>query len=97
MGCGNVDPNSVSSQLVVGWEKQPVELPLESLVEVEVDERVVDVGAFGEEGGKHETLRSHVPVLLVENEKEGHDSVGSPGNYKTQTDAEKHLEGEATE
>lgn len=74
-----------------------MELPLESLVEVEVDEWVVDVGAFGEEGGQHETLRSHVPVLLVENEKEGHDSVGGPGNYKTQTDAEKHLEGEATE
>lgn len=97
MARGNVDPNSVSSRLVVGRQKQVAELPLEGFVEVEVDEWVVDVGTLGEDGGENKTLRSHVLVLLVENEKEGHDSVGGPGDYETQTDAEEHLEAEVTE
>lgn len=73
-------------------QEQAAELPPEGLVEVEVDERVVDVGAFGEEGGEHEALRSHVQVLLVENEEEGHHRVRRPGRHKTHADPEKHLE-----
>lgn len=55
------------------------------------------MGAFGEEGGENKALRSHVPVLLVENEEEGHDSVRGPGNHETQANAEKHLDEEVTD
>lgn len=88
---GNVDAYSIPPQLWPKGEKQAAQLPLESLVEVEVDERVVDVGAFGKEGRENKALGSHVPVLLMENEEEGHDSVRRPGNHKAQADAEKHL------
>lgn len=96
MACADVDPDSVSLQLGPERDEHAAQLPLESLVEVEVDERVVDVGAFGEEGGENEALGSHVLVLLVENEEEGHDGVRGPGNHKTEADAEKHLEEEVT-
>ncbi len=94
---GDVDAHAIPSQLGPEREEQAAQLPLESLVEVEVDERVVDVGAFGEEGGENKTLRSHVPVPFVENEEEGHDGVRRPGDHKTQADAEKHLEEEVTD
>lgn len=96
MGHGHVDANSVSPELRAQGQKQAAKLPLESLVEVEVDERVVDVGAFGEESGENKALGSHVPMLLVENVEEGHNSIWSPGDDKTQADAEKHLEEEVT-
>lgn len=80
-GGGHAD--SVPSQLWTIGEEQAAQLLLESLVEVEVDERVVDVGAFGKEGWENKTLRSHVPVLLMENEEEGHNCVRRPGNHKT--------------
>lgn len=91
MGHSHVVPNSVSPKLRAEGQKKAAQLPLESLVEVEVDERVVDVGAFGKQRGENKALRSHVPVLLVENVEEGHNSIGGPGNHKTQADAEKHL------
>lgn len=97
VACADVDTHSISPQLGPDREEQAADLPLKSLVEVEVDEGVVDVGAFGEEGREHKALRSHVVVLLVENEEEGHDSVRGPGNHKTKADAEKHLEEEVTE
>lgn len=88
---------SISSQRGPEREEQAAKLLLKGLVKVKVDERVVDVGAFGEEGGEDKALGSHVPVLLVENEEEGHNSVRGPGNHKTQADAEKHLEEEVTD
>lgn len=94
---GDMDAHSVSSQLGPQMEEQAAKLLLESLVKVEVDERVVDVGAFGEEGGEHETLWSHVLGLLVEDEEEGHDGVRRPGNHKTKADAEKHLKEEVAD
>lgn len=97
MGHGHVDAHSVSSKLGANGQKQAAQLPLESLVEVEVDERVVDVGAFSEESRENKAPRSHVPVLLVEDVEEGHNSIRGPGNNKTQADAEKHLEEEVTD
>lgn len=94
---GDVDAHAIPSQLGPEREEQAAKLPLKSLVEVEVDERVVDVGAFGEEGGENKALRSHVPVPFVENEEEGHNGVRRPGDHKTQADAEKHLEEEVTD
>lgn len=93
----DVDTHPVSSNLLVEWEKQAAQLLLEGFVKVKVNEGVVDVGAFGKERRENETFRSHVPVLLVENEEEGHHSVGGPGNHKTKTDAEEHLEEEVRE
>lgn len=87
-----MDAHSISSQPGPESDEQAAELLLESLVEVEVDEGVVDVGAFGEECGEHKAFGSHVPVVFVENEEEGHNGVRSPGNHKTQADAKKHLE-----
>lgn len=88
---GNVDPYPIPSQPWPESDKQAAELLLESLVEVEVDEWVVDVGALGEEGWEYKAFRSHVPVFLVENKEEGHNGVRDPGNHKAQADAEKHL------
>lgn len=70
---------------------QVPELLLESFVEVEVDEGVVDVGAFGKEGREHKALGGHVPVALVEDEEERHDGVRSPGDHEAEADPEKHL------
>lgn len=92
---GDVDSHSISSQLGAERVEHAAKLLPKSLVKVEVDERVVDMGAFGEEGGENKALRSHVPAIFVENEEEGHDSVWCPGNHKTQADAEKHLEEES--
>lgn len=50
--------------------EQVAELLLEGFVEVEVDERVVDVGAFGKEGREHKALGGHVPVAFVEDKEE---------------------------
>lgn len=94
MGRGHVIANSVSPELGAEGQKQAAHLSLESLVEVEVDERVVDMGAFGKESGKNKALGSHVSMILVENEEEGHNSIRGPGNHKTQADAEKHLQDE---
>lgn len=94
MAHSDLVPHPVPSQFGAEREEKATELLLESLVEVKVDEGVVDVGAFGEEGGENKPLWSHVPVVLVENEEEGHDSVRGPGNHKTKADAEKHLEEE---
>ena len=93
----HVDPHLVHPELRVDGEEQTAQLPLESLVEVEVDEGVVDVGAFGEEGREHEARGRHVPVLLVEDEEEGHHGIRGPGDHEAQADAEKHLEEETTE
>lgn len=60
-------------------------------VEVEVDERVVDVGAFSKESREHKATGGHVAVVLVEDVEEGHAGARSPGDDKTQADAEKHL------
>ena len=97
MDRGGVDAHSVSPQPGAERDEQAAQLPLEGLVEVEVDERVVDVGALGEEGGEDEALGGHVPVLLVENEEEGHDGVRGPGDHETQAYAEKHLQEEVTD
>lgn len=88
--------NSVPAQTGPDGEEQAAQLPLERLVEVEVDEGVVDVRAFGEEGRENEALGSHVPRILVEDEEEGHNGVRGPGDHETQADAEKHLEWKAT-
>lgn len=93
---GKVDSDPVSRQFVVGRQEQAAQLLLEGLVEVEVDERVVDVRAFGEESREDEALRRHVPRLLVEYEEEGHDGVRRPGDHEPKTDAEEHLEEEVT-
>lgn len=87
----SVDPYSIPSQPWPESDKQAAELLLESLVEVEVYEWVVDVGALGEEGWEYKAFGSHVPGLIVENKEEGHNGVWCPGDHKTQTDAEKHL------
>lgn len=91
---GVVDTDAITSRLGEKGKQAP-QLLLESLVEVEINERVVDVGAFGEERREHEALRSHVPVPFVENEEEGHDGIRRPGNHEAQADAEKHLEEES--
>lgn len=96
VACGS-DPYSIPPQLWTKGEKQAAQLPLESFVEVKVNERVVDVGAFSKEGRENKALRSHVPVLLMKNEEEGHNCVWSPCNHKAQADAEKHLEKEVIE
>lgn len=86
------NPHAVFSPPVPEVAEQVVELLLKCLVEVEVDEGVVDVGALGKEGREHKASRGHVLVPFVENEEEGHDRIGRPGDHKTQADAEKHLE-----
>lgn len=89
-----MDPHTVSSQLWAEQRYQRPQLLLESLVEVEVDKGVVNVGAFGEERGENEALRSHVATAFVENEQEGDNSVRGPGDDEAQTDAEEHLKPE---
>lgn len=89
---GEANAHSVFPALVPEIEEQVAELFLKSLVEVEVDEGVVDVGTLGKEGGEHEASRGHVAVPFVENEEEGHNCIWGPGDHKTQADAEKHLE-----
>lgn len=51
------------------YHEQVAELPLESFVEVKVDKRVVDVGAFGKESREHKALGGHVPVAVVEDKE----------------------------
>lgn len=91
---GDVDAHAIPPKPWQQRDEQVAELLLESFVEVEVDERVVDVGAFGEESREHEAFGSHMPVLLVENKEEGHNCVWRPCDHKAQADAEKHLEEE---
>lgn len=89
-----VDPHLVASHLGPEREEEAPQLLLESLVEVEVDEGVVDVGAFGEQGGEDKALGRHEAGLLVENEEEGDDGVRGPSDDEAHADAEKHLEEE---
>lgn len=77
--------------------EQVAELLPKSLVEVEVDEGVVDVGALGKEGGEHEAPGGHVLVSFVENEEEGHNGIRDAGDHKAHADAEEHLEENAKE
>lgn len=89
---GEANAHSVFPPLVPEIEEQMAEFFLKSLVEVEVDEGVIDVGTLGKEGGEHKASGGHVAVPFVENEKEGHNCIRGPGDHKTQADAEKHLE-----
>ena len=71
--------------------QQAAQLAPEASVEVEVDEGVVDMGALGEQSGEHKTPWGHVAVVLVEDEEEGDDGVGSPGQDEAEADAQEHL------
>lgn len=90
----HVDVHSIAPEFGVEGHEEAAQLPLKGLVEVEVNERVVDVGALGEESRENETLRSHVPVIPVENEQEGNGGVRRPGDHEAQADAEEHLKTE---
>lgn len=91
MARSGMDADPIDSHFGKERGQQGFELLLEGLVEVEVNKRVVDVGTFGKEGGENKALGSHVVVLLVEYEEEGHNGIRRPGDDKAQTYAEKHL------
>lgn len=94
---GNADSYSISPKPAAEGVEQTAQLLLKSLVKVEIDKRVVDVGAFGKKGRIDKALRSHVRAVLMENEEKGHYSIGGPGDHKAQTDAKEHLREEITE
>lgn len=76
--------------------KQVTELLPKILVEAEIDEGVVDVGALGKDGREHEAPGGHV-LVPFENEEQVHDGIREPGDHKAQADAGKHLEEDAKE
>lgn len=94
---GDVNAHAIPPEPRPQRDEQVAKLLLEGLVEVEVDEGVVDVGAFSEEGREHKAFGSHIPVLFVENKEKGHNCVRRPCNHKAQADAEKHLEEEVSQ
>lgn len=70
VGHGDVNAHAIAPRPRPHRHEQVAELLLERFVEVEVDEGVVDVGAFGKEGREHEALGGHVPVAFVEDKEE---------------------------
>lgn len=76
--------------------EQLAELLPKMLVEVEIDEGVVDVGALGKDGREHEAPGGHV-LVPFENEEQVHDGIREPGDHEAQADAGKHLEEDAKE